>query len=485
MKARTLKAALLRLLHIDNIGFIEESLKIDPLYMGLVFEKGAYYHNLDEWKYYMRKPAHNYLELALLYTKAGMYWEALEILANCPEKTPMIYYYQGYIFEETGNKTKARESYKTAESCDYAYCFPNRTEEILILESAIRLLGRAPFAHYYLGCLLYDKKEKKKAVAHWLTSADENPDFALVHRNLAIAYYNKEKAIDKALIFMEQAWNLDQADSRLLMEYDQLCSKAGHSIETRLALLEKHLDLVTNRDALYVEYITLLNNTKQFDRALECISSHQFHPWEGGEGKVSTQYRYALCERATLLIQDGNYDEAIELLNSSKIYPHSLGEGKLPNVQDNIADYYLGLAYEGKGENDFAKESFEKASKGDITPGSVLYYNDQPSDTIFYIGLAFEKLGLKEKARECYEQLKSFGEEHIKDIVDYDYFAVSLPEIEVFPTSIQVRNDTYCLYLKGLGLLGLGEKEKAKKVLSDLLSHTPDYQGALRHISMT
>ena len=482
MKARTLKAALLRLLHIDNIGFIEESLKIDPLYMGLLFEKGAYYHNFDEWKYFMRRPAHNYLELALLYAKAGMYWEALEILADCPEKTPMIYYYQGYVFEETGNITKAREAHKIAESMDYAYCFPNKTEEILILESAIRILGKAPFAHYYLGCLFYDKKENKKAVAHWLTSADENPDFALVHRNLAIAYYNKEKDITKALTCMENAWNLDTTDSRLLMEYDQLCAKAGYSIETRLTLLDKHFDLVSGRDALYVEYITLLNNTKQYDRALECILSHQFHPWEGGEGKVSTQYRYALCEKAALLIKDGNYDEAITLLNASKIYPHNLGEGKLPNVQDNIADYYLGLAFEGKGDAVLAAEYFEKASKGSIIPGSVLYYNDQPSDTIFYIGLAFEKLGLKEKAKKCYEQLKAFGEEHLKEVVDYDYFAVSLPEIEVFPTNIQVRNDTYCRYLIGLGLLGLGEKDKAQKELSKLLEEVPDYQGAIRHL---
>lgn len=146
MKARTLKAALMRLLHMDNIAFIEESLKIDPLYMGLLFEKGAYYHNLSEWQYFMRCPAHNYLELALIYMKAGMYWEALEILSDCLESTPMIYYYQGFIFEEVGDLKKARECHRFAELCDSSYCSPNRIEEIPILESAVRVLGDAPGA---------------------------------------------------------------------------------------------------------------------------------------------------------------------------------------------------------------------------------------------------------------------------------------------------------------------------------------------------
>ena len=61
--------------------------------------------------------------------------------------------------------------------------------------------------------------------------------------NLAIAYYNKEKDIDKALASMKKALDLDPGYSRFLQEYDQLCSKAGVSNENRLALLESRIDL--------------------------------------------------------------------------------------------------------------------------------------------------------------------------------------------------------------------------------------------------
>ena len=484
MKARVLKAAILRTLKQTSEVFLDECSKIDPLDMGIRYEKAAVFGQLDSWKHAMRTPAHNYLELSLDYIKAGFYKDALNILSACTDPSPMISYYQGYVYILMGETDKAKDMYEKGEEADYAYCFPNRVEEVLILESAIRLLDNASRAHYYLGCLLYDKKQSEKAIAHWETSVAQDTSFAMSYRNLAIAYYNKEKDIDKALKAMKTAFELDPEYSRFLQEYDQLCGKAGYPIDKRLELLNAHLDLVTCRDALYVEYITLLNNTGQYDQALKCLTSHQFHPWEGGEGKVSTQYRYALTQKAIALLDAKHYDEAIKLLEMTKEYPENLGEGKLPNVQDNIADYYLGLAYEAKNDSKTAVSYFEKASVGLDEPGSVLYYNDQPSDTIFYQGLANEKLGNVGAARKCYHQLLSFGQKHIFDKVGYDYFAVSLPEIEVFPSNIQDRNDTYCHYLMALGYLGLQDMKKASVQFDEILDTHPDYQGAIQHMTM-
>lgn len=484
MKARTLKAALLRILGRPCEKFLTESKNIDPLDMGIYYETVKTYGNNDfqSWKKAMRSPAHNYLELSLDYSKAGLYDDALFILSSCKDASPMIYYYQGALYEQLGDIAKAQEMHAKGEAADYAYCFPNRTEEIPILTSAIQVLEQAPHAHYYLGCLLYDKKQNNAAIEHWQITTCQNPAFAPAHRSLAIAYYNKEQDIAKALESMKKAFGLDASYSRFLLEYDQLCSKAGYSNETRLSLLERHLDLVTSRDALYIEYITLLNNTGQYDRALDCLSTHQFHPWEGGEGKVSSQYRYALTQKAIHLLHSGNLDKAITLLQETKTYPENLGEGKLPNVQDNIADYYLGLAYAALGETKLSENYFHAASRGLDEPGSVLYYNDQPSDTILYQGLANLKLGNTAAARKCFHQLLSYGEKHLFDKVGYDYFAVSLPEIEVFPSNIQDRNDTYCHYLIALAYLGLGEKEKARNGLEEILKNTPGYQGAIQHL---
>lgn len=484
MRARTLKSAILRLLVMDNTAFLSESARIDPLDMGVQYEVAKQKKNLDSFIAAMRTPAHNYLELSLDYMKAGLYEDSIFILSSCPNASPMVHYYEGYAYEQQGNIEKAKHCYTNGEHADSAYCFPNKPEELVILNAAIQTLSLAPYAHYYLGCLLYDKKQYKSAILHWETTTRQDASFALCYRNLAIAYYNKEENTKKALQFMKEALLLDPDCSRLLMEYDQLCAKAGISCDERLKLLSLHLPLVKERDALYVEYITLLNNEGNFEEAIRCLSSHQFHPWEGGEGKVSTQYRYALTAKALSLIKEAQYDKAIELLEATKVYPQSLGEGKLPNVQDTIADYYLGIVYECKKEEQLSNTHFQKASVGLSEPSGVLYYNDQPSDTIFYQGLAQAKLGNEAAAKKCFHQLIAFGERHIFDNVTYDYFAVSLPEIEVFPDNIKLRNTLYCKYLIGLGKLGIGEREKASALLKEILDKRPSYQGAIQHLPL-
>lgn len=482
MKTRNLKASILRMQNMERRQFLEESHNIDPLDMGIRYEISLLTGDCDAWKQTMRAPVHNYLELSLDYLKAGLYSDALAILQACSEPSPMKAYYQGYIYQQLGRSSEALTAFEQGEQEDDNYCFPNRVEEVLILEAAISHLSKAPKAHYYLGCLLYDKKQNQKAMAHWEASIAEDPNFAMSFRNLAIAVYNKKHDTELALKLMKQALDLEPGYSRFLLEFDQLSSRAGYSNEDRLELLEQNLTLAEERDALYTEYITLLNNTCQYDKALTCIESHRFHPWEGGEGRISTQYRYALTQKAIQLLEEDKYDEAIELLEKSKIYPENLGEGKLPNVQDNIADYYLGIAYDKKGEKNKAEDFYRLASVGLEEPGSVLYYNDQPSDTILYQGLAHEKLGNTAAARKCYHQLITYGRKHLFDQVSYDYFAVSLPEIEVFPGNIKDRNDTYCHYLTALGEMGLKHTDNAVTELKDILKKHPDYQGAIRHL---
>ncbi len=451
MNARALKAMLLAANGRDNKAFLEESAEIDPLSFGILYQKAE----KEEFKKLMGGRISNYIKLADLFLQMGFYDEVSDIMECAPQGGALIYYYNGYAERLRGNKDKARELYAAAEKADADYCFPNTIREQLILEDAINELDKAPVAHYLLGNLLYDKKRHEEATKHWETAVSQDASIAMAHRNLSIAYFNVYDNPEKALKEIREACAIEPDYSRFLLELDQLSAKANVAPEERLAAIEAHKELAEDRDTLMLAYVRLLNMLGRYDEALSKLEGHTFHVWEGGEGKVADEYKSALFGVASGKLHEEKIDEAITYIERTLSYPDNLGEGKLPNVPDNRAYFMLGLCYEKKNVPEKAREYYIKATEGKLTPEPVRYYNDQPSDYIFWIGAAYIALGETEKARTAFESLVSFGTEHLNDVVEYDFFAVSMPELEVYKEDIKMRSDDYCRNLITLGKNGL------------------------------
>ncbi|MCS6828096.1 MAG: DUF5107 domain-containing protein, partial [Caldilinea sp.] len=304
------------------------------------------------------------------------------------------------------------------------------------------------------------------------------------HRNLGLAYMNRRKDAGRSRAAYQRAFALDPTDARVFFELDQLEKKLGRAPAERLARLSAHLELVRRRDDLMVEYATLLNIAGRHREALDALLSHTFHPWEGGEGKVSGQYVVALVELAKEALRAGRTEAAIEHLLRARVYPENLAEGKLPNAAENHIDYYLGLAYKQIGDALRSKEHFTRATQGAIELNLAMYYNDRPSDMAFYCALAHAALGEPDKANAIFRQLIAYGDAHMEDEPTIDYFAVSLPDFLVFEDDLAQRNRVHCLYLKGLGWLGLGDAKEATIALDAALALDPAHVGATLHRRM-
>ncbi len=446
MQLRLLRTELLGLLGQDGTAFLDESRRIDPLSPGVLLLTGA-----------PLTAENDCLNLALDYMRWGLYHRAIAVLAHCPNST-LAAYYKGYALLKSGDSKAAAAAYRAAETMCPDYVFPNKIEEIAILQAAgvAGADGRgAPMACYYLGNLLYDKKRYADAVSCWQACVQDKPDFAPAYRNLSIAYYNKKGDPQKAQTTIEKAVALDPQNSRYVLEMTQLHAKVGLSARQQLDRLEPYKDLLPGRDPLYLAYIDLLNTTGQYAPALQMAETHIFHPWEGGEGKVSGAYKTALFGLAEQAMEQGDYEKAKALCTRTLTYPDHLGEGKLPNVPDHRAYYTIGRCCAALGDTQGADHYYTLATAGSQTPEPVRYYNDQPSDYIYYQGLAFAALGNKEMARQSFRQLIDFADEHMGEPVGYDYFAVSMPELEVYADDIQKRSDNYCRALRELGEKGL------------------------------
>ena len=269
----------------------------------------------------------------------------------------------------------------------------------------------------------------------------------------------------------------------MLFELDQLYKKLGYTPEKRLNQLESHLDLVEQRDDLFLEYITLLNIAGHYDISIDLLSKRNFHPWEGGEGKVTNQYVLAHVELGKRYLAKKDYEQAIQLLKRALTYPHNLGEGKLAGAQENNIYYYLGIAHECLKQIDQSIECFTIASKGLEEPTGAIYYYDQPPEMIYYQGLASLKLKNEEEAKRRFNKLVDYAEKHISDDVIIDYFAVSLPDFLVFEDNLNKRNQIHCIYMRALGLMGLNQFNIALEQFNQVLHLDPNHQGAMIHQS--
>lgn len=481
--ARHLKIAFLR-----NLGRRDEakdeceiSLRLDRMNYGAAFER-RYLHSDTGFRDLMGVKAQTYIEVALDYAGAGLWSEAETVLEEAPIDDPMVLYYLGWCQQEFDGservKPRAVRTFQKAAALPPDYCFPNRLECIAALETAMRLNPEDARAPYYLGNFWYARRQYADAIACWEHSLALDARNPTAQRNLGLALMNKRGNAERALQHYERAFALDETDARILFELDQLYVKTGRPPLERLAYLQRHQACVDKRDDLTIEAATLHNLLGKPQEALDIVMSRAFHPWEGGEGKVTGQYVASLIQLARGHIRQRNYDRAIDCLTRAREYPHNLGEGKLATVPDNDVYYHLGRAYELSGDERNSRKCYEAASGGEFEPASPRFYNDQPPESIFYQGLAREKLGEHDLAESIFQRLIAYGEAHMHDEVTMDYFAVSLPNFLVFEDDLTLRNHVHCLYLIGLGHLGLRSRDAAARYFDEVLARDPNHLGA-------
>ena len=484
VKARGLKAALLVLLKRDDeaSSFLQENLRVDAFdfVSRCLLTKTDGVTGEDA----ITGDIENFLQTARDFAEYGLYKMAIEALGMCRQESPLKYYYRAFYLDKLGENERAREALVKAQSESFKYCFPNKLEDIQVLERCIEMMPEGSKAYYYLGCLYYDKLGYEKAVRLWEKSKELDDSFPTLLRNLAIAYYNKCGDKDGARQCMERAFELDRSDARVFLELDQLYARLGMAPSERIEKFEENTALIEKRDDLYTEYVTLLNMCGRYEEAHLKITGHNFRTWEGAEGKITAQFKLSLFMLAKKELDEGNPLKAAEFINEALSYPENLGEGRLEGTKDNNLYFLLGLCHKALSDETQAKECFEKATLGRSEPAGMMYYYDQPADMILFQGLGFKELSEESAANARFYKLIDYGEHHADDKFEMDYFAVSMPDMSVFDTDMDVKNRVHCYYLMGLGNMGIGNREKAVKWFEKALLLDKNHQLARVYLEL-
>ena len=465
LKARDLKVLVLRKLQRNTEAetLLRETLALDPLDCWALQLSGGGFRCDNQAR----------LDIAFDCARAGQIAAAIEVLAAADASAtdgsvPMLHYLLGDLHTRQGARATAAKAYARAARSSPDYCFPNRLEEIGILEAAMRANPRDPRAPYYLGNLFYGRRRHREAIALWEMASRLDPSYPVAWRNLGIAYFNVLGESTKARVAFDRALRAAPADARVLYERDQLWKRIGETPRRRLAQLQKHPDLVAKRDDLSLEVAALHNQTGHPERARAVIEAREFQPWEGGEGQVLEQYVRTYLTLGRRALAAGRAAEARRLFGAALQPPLSLGEARHLLANPSDIQYWLGKACRAAGELSEAEAWWRKAaaSRGDFQQMSVQSF----SEMTYYNALALQALGMRSEARKLLRELLAYAGKLLRTQATLDYFATSLPAMLLFEDDLQIRQTVTARFLQAQATLALGQVSRARIHLEAVLA---------------
>jgi tetratricopeptide (TPR) repeat protein len=409
----------------------------------------------------MRDDVQAYLEMATDYMAPGMLDDAIELLSRIEKSKqshagqyPLVSYYLGYLYQQQGDKEKAKAYFAAGSQKSPNYCFPFRRESAEALNAALAEFPNDGRAYYYLGNLYYDL-QPEKAVALWEKSCEVDPSLGILHRNLGWVYSKQEK-IEDAIKSYEKAIECNKEDPRYYLELDDLYAQANADPAQRFAMLEKNPGVMQQRKFLLIRQIYLLVRNQQYDRAIDQLTKSMFFVSEGGGDELGNAYVDAYLLRGLASLAAGQAPKALKDFEAAGKYPDNLSQ-ESPRNEGKQAQvlYFTAQACKAAGDKERAQQALLAATDAALaTRGDLSRY---------YQALAFQELGQAEKADPILKELADAAARQIEGQKDVDFFA------KFGGQQSQRVTQANAFFMKGLVHLARGEKDQAKAAFDSAL----------------
>ena len=450
-------------------AIVKETMLIDSMDIGVRWRQGIAPANGQEC-----------LDLAFDLLRAGFFEESERVLRSADIKVldgsvPMILLTLFSIQTALGSPDAAA-TLAAAMKAPLDYCFPNRLEELLLLDSIITLWPESGPIHYLLGNILYSFRRHEEAIAAWEEASRLLPGMPTPWRNLAIAYFNNRGEKDSAIDAFDRAFQANPRDGRILYERDQLWKRTGETPERRLKELLRFPSLTNMRDDLSVELATLKNQLGQPEEALDLLLHRRFQPWEGGEGLVLGQYLRAHLLLGRRALNSGDAEAALSQFQLALNIPENLGEAKHLLANQSDAYFWLGVACEklGKGKEAIAWWRRATSQRGDFQQMSVQTILEMR----YWCALSHQRLGDDIEAASIFSNICEYSFRLEAEEPAIDYFATSLPAMLLLNQDLKQRNVIRARFLRAQGLAGLDRTTEAETLLQEILKMDINHSGA-------
>ena len=396
--------------------------------------------------------------------------------------SPLLYYYVAQSAEDQGNTKLAAEARERAARLAPDLIYPFQWEVIRALQGAIKADPKDAHAPYYLGNLLFDW-QPEEAIKLWQKSAEIDPDFAIVHRNLAAAYAHQKPTPDnaKAIAELEKAVACSQKYPIHFTELDELYAAEGALPEKRLALLEKNQDIVSKRDDALSREIGLKVFAGKYDEAIALMTDRKFAVWEGATLDVADHWVNVHLLRGRKQLAAKQFAPALDDFQAAMNVPDNLPSGRNAGARNAELNYWIGVAHEELGETDQAKAAWQAAID---TPTSPRRRAAEPRVSerhvqINFQALAKRKLGHADQAAADLRGLLQSTSQGATKSEDPVTVSAALNSRESPKARAALAH-----YVAGLAHLGLGEIDLAQLEFEESLALMPDSIGPHQELSL-
>lgn len=416
------------------------------------------------WRLLSREPD-SILEVVFDYTNAGRREEARGVLeeairrgrerasgAEVKRVYPMLYYTLGYLYEQDGERERARAEYALGAQGDPAFVFPHRVEEIESLRAARASNPDDGRAAYYLGNALASLNRGEEALAAWRDAVRLDSANIIARRNLAHALWVVAGKREEAAGLYEQALTSAPNDFRLYVEFDGLLGEMK-ATERRVKLLESAPAVVKEHSAVAQSLAAAYLDAGRFADAATLLSRTTFTSGEGEDAALGL-YRKAHLGLARKYQQAGDHLKAATEFVAATEFPRNFGVGR-PAMESQAREYVAAAReYEAAGQKDEAERWWQRAATEELN--SPTQPEEPWSEHYFYKAVALDHVGRKQDARALYERLARLNDEQ------------KMLEAEPWPASGAIR-----FVLAGAGLKALGRNEEARIALERALQLDP------------
>jgi tetratricopeptide (TPR) repeat protein len=149
--------------------------------------------------------------------------------------------------------------------------------------------------------------------------------------------------------------------------------------------------------------------------------------------------------------------------------PPQAGEAKHPLSNQSNIYYWLGMAWESRGEEERARGWWRKAAAA----------MEDISEMTYYSALALRRLGEEEACEQTLRQVVAHARQISQQPASIDYFATSLPTMLLFHEDLETRKNITAALLEAQARFGLGDRKRARPLLNRVLKLDPNHAMAV------